>query len=116
MYYVHFDSGISLVDLFCIFRFIIYLFLDICFYCLSGVADSFAVGDSMTELADDSDMPYGGVKSASVYLSIISQQTFIGCWNLNTELSQLLDISLDQLKNSAPVKVSYIYHLKNMRL
>ena len=85
---------------------------------MSGLADSFAVGCSMTELADDSDMPlpYGGVKSASVYLSIISQQTFIGCWNLTTELSQLLDISLDQLKNTAPVKVSYVYHAKNMRL
>jgi len=50
-------------------------------------------------------------KSSSVYLSIISQQTFIGCWKLNTELSSLLDVSLDKLQNSAPVKVSFIYGL-----
>ena len=48
-------------------------------------------------------------KSSSVYLSIISQQTFIGCWKLNTELSSLLSVSLDQLQNSAPVKVSFMY-------
>ena len=50
-----------------------------------------------------------GEKSSSVYLSIISQQTFIGCWKLNTELSNLLNVSLDQLQNSAPVKVRFIY-------
>ena len=48
-----------------------------------------------------------GEKSSSVYLSIISQQTFIGCWKLNTELSNLLHVSLDQLQSSAPVKVSH---------
>jgi len=48
-----------------------------------------------------------GEKSSSVYLSIISQQTFIGCWKLNTELSNLLNVSLDQLQNSTPVKVSF---------
>jgi len=50
-------------------------------------------------------------QSSSVYLSIISQQTFIGCWQLNAELSSLLDVSLDKLQNSAPVKVSFIYGL-----
>ena len=45
--------------------------------------------------------------SSSAYLSIISQQTFIGCWKLNPELSKLLDIGLDQLQNSSPVKVSF---------
>ena len=50
-------------------------------------------------------------KSSSVYLSIISQQTFIGCWKLNTELSSLLSVSLDQLQNSAPVKVSFMYSI-----
>jgi len=50
-------------------------------------------------------------KSSSVYLSIISQQTFIGCWKLNTELSNLLNVRLDQLQNSAPVKVNFIYVL-----
>jgi len=48
-------------------------------------------------------------KSSSAYLSVISQQTFIGCWKLNAELSSLLGVSLDQLQNSAPVKVSCIY-------
>jgi len=43
--------------------------------------------------------------SSSVYLSIISQQTYLGCWTLNTELSKLLEVSLDQLQKSAPVKV-----------
>jgi len=47
-------------------------------------------------------------KSSSVYLSIISQQTFIGCWKLNAELSSLLGVSLAQLQKSAPVKVSLI--------
>jgi len=45
-------------------------------------------------------------QSSSVYLSIISQQTFIGCWKLNTELSSLLKVSLHKLQNSAPVKVT----------
>jgi len=44
-------------------------------------------------------------KSSLVYLSIISQQTYLGCWTLNTELSKLLDLTLDQLQKSAPVKV-----------
>jgi len=48
--------------------------------------------------------------SSSAYLSIISQQTFVGCWKLNTELSKLLDIGLDQLQNSSPVKVSFIHN------
>ena len=48
-------------------------------------------------------------KSSSVYLSVISQQTFIGCWTLNAELSSLLGVSLAQLQNSAPVKVRLIY-------
>jgi len=67
----------------------------------------------------DTDTVDGGVRQpdaaasarenyASVYLSIIAQQTFIGCWKLNTELSQLLVVSMDKLQNSAPVKVSYI--------
>jgi len=43
--------------------------------------------------------------SSSIYLSVISQQTYLGCWTLNTELSKLLDLSLDQLQKSAPVKV-----------
>jgi len=43
--------------------------------------------------------------SSSVYLSVISQQTYLGCWTLNTELSKLLEVSLDQLQKSAPVKV-----------
>jgi len=88
---------------------------------LSGLADSYGLGGGVYLCAA------GGVsqpdaaalareKSASVYLSIISQQTFIGCWKLNTELSQLLDISLDQLQNSAPVKVSYVYRAKNTHL
>jgi len=62
----------------------------------------------------DSDLADGGVirpDPASVYMSIISEQTFIGCWKLNVELSQLLDISLDQLRDAAPVKVSYVNHL-----
>jgi len=47
-------------------------------------------------------------KSSSVYLSVISQQTFIGCWKLNAELSSLLGVSLAQLQKSAPVKVGLI--------
>jgi len=47
--------------------------------------------------------------SSDVYLSVISQQTFIGCWKLNAELSSLLSINLDKLRKSAPVKVSFIY-------
>ena len=43
--------------------------------------------------------------SSSVYLSVISQQTYLGCWTLNTELSKLMEVSLDQLQKSAPVKV-----------
>jgi len=43
--------------------------------------------------------------SSSVYLSIISQQTYLGCWTLNTELSKLLNVGLDELQKSAPVKV-----------
>jgi len=81
------------------------------------MCDLAAESSDVTELVDF-DMPDGGVsppdpaalgreKSTSVYLSVISQQTFIGCWKLNSELSQLLDVSLDQLQNSAPVKVSH---------
>jgi len=68
---------------------------------------------------DDDDEYFGGSqqgsaaaadeKSSSVYLSVISQQTFIGCWKLNAELSSLLGVSLAQLQNSAPVKVRLIY-------
>ena len=47
---------------------------------------------------------------SDVYLSVISQQTFIGCWKLNAELSSLLSISLDKLRKSAPVKVSFVYN------
>ena len=81
----------------------------------------------MLALAHDEDYRYAGAavhvrapeppiaapeKSSAVYLSIISQQTFIGCWKLNTELSSLLSVSLDQLQNSAPVKVSFMYSIQ----
>ena len=49
-----------------------------------------------------------GGQSSSVYMSIISEQTFTGCWELNTELSNLLHVSLDELQKSAPVKVHYL--------
>jgi len=47
---------------------------------------------------------------ASVYMSVIRQQTSIGSWKLNVELSHLLNISLDKLHSAAPVKVGYLYH------
>jgi len=43
------------------------------------------------------------------YMSVIRQQTSIGCWKLNVELSHSLNISLDQLHSAAPVKVRYVY-------
>ena len=85
-------------------------------------ADDVCDAAEMDMLADDDDFDDAAVyqsapepaiaapeKSSSVYLSIISQQSFIGCWKLNTELSSLLSVSLDQLQNSAPVKVSFMY-------
>jgi len=47
-------------------------------------------------------------RASSVYLSVISEQTFIGCWQMNAELASLLSLSLQQLQDSAPLKVSYI--------
>jgi len=64
--------------------------------------DLYAGGDSQPDPA-----ALAREKSASAYMSIISQQTFIGCWKLNVELSQVLDVSLDQLQNAAPLKVSF---------
>jgi len=48
---------------------------------------------------------------ASVYMSVIRQQTSIGCWKLNVELSHSLSISLDKLHNAAPLKVGYVYNI-----
>ena len=73
-----------------------------------------ALGMDCYEAADDAgcEDPAAAArdKSSSAYLSVISQQTFIGCWKLNAELSSLLGVSLDQLQNSAPVKVSFTYN------
>ena len=104
----------------------------ICFTTFLLISDCLAGDDMFNSVADSCAMPAMDMsdrgasqpdpaalareKHASVYLSIISQQTFIGCWKLNTELSQLLDVSLDQLQNSSPVKVSYTYCLRNMQL
>jgi len=71
-------------------------------------------GASVHILADTA--AAGADKSSSVYLSVISQQTFIGCWKLNSELSNLLNVSLDQLQNSCPVKVRFIYDEANSSL
>ena len=71
--------------------------------CYSELASRSPVGASYRGSAAAADE-----KSSSAYLSIISQQTFIGCWKLNAELSSLLGVSLAQLQKSAPVKVSLI--------
>jgi len=66
--------------------------------------------DMLGDDVPDSAAAARGDDSSSVYLSIISQQTFIGCWKLNTELAKLLNVSIDQLQNSAPLKVSFMIY------
>lgn len=104
------QNGYSLVAVLFLF---VHVFAELplaqcCYTFDSPLAGGFVMSDCAAASVD---------KSSSMYLSIISQQTFIGCWQLNTELSNLLGLSLKQLKDSAPVKVNSVYHLmKSLKL
>jgi hypothetical protein len=84
-----------------------------CNIVLDSEFDSTPVASAQFDMCSDSCVEKASVMPAPVpvisYVSVISLQTFIGCWKLDSHLAALADISLQQLQDLMPVKSADVW-------